>query len=250
MGSLYKNTHNYLDQIEEDSVIVEIGSDRGEGSTLYFAELAKKYNTVLHTVDILDTAMQAINHQSIKWHIARGSDWAKTDYSNIAKKISILYLDNFDYIWDISLKDSSAQSVWNEEIFLNTRGENWPKEYCEYHQLPDWVREEIETQFNISYDNMISQMTSDYQLHGQRLSNEECQLEHFKQIYYLLPWLADNCVVVFDDTFKHNGCWIGKNGPGVLLLQSNGFEIVYEGSQWNQSPDPIVGAGVILKRTN
>ena len=58
------------------------------------------------------------------------------------------------------------------------------------------------------------------------MNNNNCQIEHFKQIYYLFPWLADKCIVIFDDTYCYNECWLGKNGPGVIFLQANGFEIV------------------------
>ena len=43
---------HFLEVVDQGSVFVEVGSDRGEGSTPFLAELAASYNTILHTVDI------------------------------------------------------------------------------------------------------------------------------------------------------------------------------------------------------
>jgi len=53
---LYRNTQKYIVNVEKDSVFVEIGSSsHREGSTLYYADLAHQYNTILHTVDLNNT---------------------------------------------------------------------------------------------------------------------------------------------------------------------------------------------------
>lgn len=100
MGTTFTLAEKFLEKIEPDSVFVEIGSDRGEGSTQYFADLAQQHNTVLHTVDLLDRKNKNNDHPSVRWHIGAGSTWAQTEYPKIGKKISLLYLDNFDWTWD------------------------------------------------------------------------------------------------------------------------------------------------------
>ena len=44
----FKRAEQWLPMVGPDDVFVEIGSDRHEGSTIYFAELAVKNATVLH----------------------------------------------------------------------------------------------------------------------------------------------------------------------------------------------------------
>ena len=243
MGTLYRNVSQHIEELEPNTTIVEIGSDRGEGSTIYFAELAKKYSLEFHTVDILDNAKSQNNHLDINWHIAVGSTWCQETYPLIDKKISILYLDNFDYIWDVTYHGSTPDSMWNEEIYNNLRGESWPEQFTPYNQLPKWLQEEVVNDYDISYDLMLNEMKKQYAKFGFELSNTSCQLEHFKQLYYLIEYLADNCIVVFDDTFKINDCWTGKNGPGVSLLLTLGFNIV-------DQVDIKLNKGVILKRGN
>jgi hypothetical protein len=166
--------------IEPGSIFVEIGSDRGEGSTRFLASQAEMYNTVLYTVDINDYASKTIQHPNVKFFVEPGSSWVKHTWPNIAKKISLLHLDNFDWIWDIN-------------------------------NIPDWISNQITTyreKFNV------------------KMTNENCQQEHLEQLLGLAPWLADECLVLMDDTFLHNGGWSGKCGPGVVYLKTLGFRVV------------------------
>lgn len=241
MGSLFKKTHECITNIDSGSVIVEIGSDRGEGSTLYFAELAAKYNIELHSVDILNNAQTKISHSSIKWHTAIGSDWCRDMYPQINKKISIMYLDNFDYLWNNNRTDDTIDSeLWNKSVYDIIKGVDWPPDFCKFENLPPEFQAEVT--FPITYNLMMQEMRAQYKAFGFTLTNSECQLEHFKQLHYLYPWLADDCIVVFDDTLRYNDCWIGKNGPGVIFLLAMGFNIVKEDIRG------ILERGVILKR--
>lgn len=101
MGSLnYLDIDRYLDRVESNSVFVEIGSDRGEGSTPHLADLAMKYHTVLHTVDIEDRRRQSNYRSNIIWHRARGSEWAANTWPSLGHKICLLFLDNEDWTYD------------------------------------------------------------------------------------------------------------------------------------------------------
>jgi hypothetical protein len=166
--------------IEPDSIFVEIGSDRGERSTQYLANLARTYDTILYTVDIDNHAQRTIQHPSVKFFIESGSSWVKNTWPGISKKISVLHLDNFDWIWNIN-------------------------------DIPEWIARQItkyQHKFNIS------------------MTNENCQQEHLEQLLGIAPWLADECLVLMDDTFLHNGGWSGKCGPGVVYLKTLGFRVV------------------------
>lgn len=110
MGYLnYANLDRYLDPVESGSVFVEIGSDRGEGSTPHLADLAKKHDTVLHSVDIENRRRSTNDRPNIIWHRARGSDWAESVWPTIGSKISLLFLDNEDWIYH-SDAESNHQS--------------------------------------------------------------------------------------------------------------------------------------------
>ena len=119
---------------------------------------------------------------------------AKINCQNLIKKISCLYLDNFDYIWDIDLnlskRDISQRKFYQEEV-------------------------------------------------GMPMTNQNCQVEHMKQMIALFPYLAEDVVVVFDDTHTLNDCWVGKCGANVIWLLAQGFEIVRQ---------EFFEYGVIMKR--
>ena len=103
MGQLYLETEQYLSSVNGNSVFVEIGSERGEGSTSFFANIAKKHNIALHTVDVVDHARTELSTKfdNIIWHINTGSVCASDIFPTFDKTISCVYLDNFDYIWDL-----------------------------------------------------------------------------------------------------------------------------------------------------
>jgi hypothetical protein len=166
--------------IAPDSIFVEIGSDRGEESTQYLAGQAETYGTILYTVDVDEYASKTIQHPAVRFFIEPGSSWVKNTWPSVAKKISLLHLDNFDWVWDIN-------------------------------DIPGWIANQITTyreKFNIT------------------MNNENCQQEHLEQLLGLAPWLADECLILMDDTFLHNGGWTGKCGPGVVYLKTLGFRVV------------------------
>jgi hypothetical protein len=102
MGRIYQHIGNYLES-NTPGVFVEIGSDRGEGSTAWLDALATEHNTKLITVDISSKAQAHLADKlpNTEFVVQSGSDWAD-DFYESGQGISVLYLDNFDYIWDIN----------------------------------------------------------------------------------------------------------------------------------------------------
>lgn len=191
MGKIYQSVASYLpDNIK--GVFVEIGSERGEGSSLMLDRLAGQYSTRLISVDISSDAQQHYRHQlfNTEFVVASGSDWAK-NFAAQNTDIALLYLDNFDYIWDIN---------------------------------------------NIS--PAIRQQMHQYAGQGIVMTNQNCQAEHMQQIIALRECLSPSAVVVFDDTYCYNDCWIGKCGPAVVYLQAHGWSVVHQ----------TLDCGVIMKR--
>jgi len=82
MGKIYKDINNFLPQTPR-GVFVEIGSDRGEGSTQTLAVMAQQHNTRLITVDISSKAQSRLSHTltNTDFVVASGSAWAR-DFAN------------------------------------------------------------------------------------------------------------------------------------------------------------------------
>lgn len=101
MGQIYQHIGAHIDT-DGSGVFVEIGSDRGEGSTVYLNQLASQHNTTLITVDVSGKAKSRWQQQltNTEFVVQSGSKWARE--VAITHNIDVLYLDNFDYIWDIN----------------------------------------------------------------------------------------------------------------------------------------------------
>jgi hypothetical protein len=108
--------------------------------------------------------------------------WSSQYGETCGAPISLLYLDNFDYNYNVD---------------------------C----TPEFVLQQIEL-----YKNKFNL----------EMTNQNCQVEHLSQLINLYPYLCENCLVGFDDTFQSNGCWVGKNGPGVLYLLTKQWHIVHQ----------------------
>jgi hypothetical protein len=203
MGITFKKAEEWLPPPDENNVFVEIGSDRYEGSTEYFANLAIKNKTVLHTVDLSFEPQERITRDGpvpgIFWYQADGSTWARDVFPKLNKTISCLYLDNFDYNWDVA----------------NTNADTY-KQQQEY--LEKW---------------------------GIEMNNLNCAAAHLQQMILLLPFMNQKSIVICDDTYPSNDCWLGKCGAVIVYLSLNGYQIVKA-----ENPENADGYshGVILVR--
>jgi len=126
MTRIYGQIDEYFDykiitHVDSDTVWVEIGSERGEGSTFNLLAQANKFNIVLHTVDTSDHCSKTMHQPNLVCHVARGSDWSKTFHTAINKKISLLHLDNFDWIWNpYNIDPSIQQQIQDYKNNFNT----------------------------------------------------------------------------------------------------------------------------------
>lgn len=102
MGRVYQHIGTYIHSTA-NGVFVEIGSDRGEGSTAWLDALAAEHSKKLITVDISGKARGHLESKltNTEFVVQSGSDWAD-DFAHNSTDIDVLYLDNFDYIWDIN----------------------------------------------------------------------------------------------------------------------------------------------------
>ena len=134
-----------------------------------------------HSVDIDPSdAQNRIRYDNINWHKSPGSEWCRDTLPVLNTKISVLYLDNYDYIWNVN------------EVY-------------------DFIQRQ-----QIQYREKL----------GIELNNKDCQIEHARQMSRCLPYMAAKSLVLLDDTYLHNDCWVGKNGASVVWLQAIGWRIL------------------------
>lgn len=206
MGTYYKNVEKYLDQIDNGSW-VEIGVDRGEGSTKFFADLAAHHGNKFYGVDadseqIARAASSLSKADSLPEHIslvaAKGEDFL-LDWSNNRpqEKISLAYLDNFD--WDYWLGKQ-------EESFVPIQKQHYR-------------------------DTMKVEML-----------NINSQITHLAQAVRMLPLMSDNSIIVCDDTWFHpsEGMFIGKCSAVIPLLLISGYTLL-DHSGYRQNSGAILG---------
>jgi hypothetical protein len=101
MGKLYQKSQEYITVTDPGSAILEIGSDRWEGSTVWLANIAERLDMHFYSVDIDDSAQRRITHPRITWCISEGADWCRAVLPVLDHKIGLVYLDNFDYDWRV-----------------------------------------------------------------------------------------------------------------------------------------------------
>jgi hypothetical protein len=191
MGRIYQKVNQWF-RPSEQGVLVEIGSDRGEGSTHWFNSLAAQHRKKLISVDVVSKAKSRWQDEltNTEFVVQDGAEWAQ-QFAQTNVTIDLLYLDNFDYIWDIN---------------------------------------------NVSA--AIELQMLEYSQRGVTMTNQQCQVAHLKQLIALHSCLSPTAVVVFDDTYCYNDCWIGKCGAAVVYLLSQGWHVA----------DQSLDCGVILTK--
>lgn len=225
MGTYYTKTLDYIDKIDPAGSWLEIGLDRGEGSTKFFSDLASKKSVNFYGVDAdhsqverarlgLSVTGQAIleangslrmETQDLPAHVklfhAKGEDFlAQFKKNNLDEKFSLVYLDNFD--WD----------YWcNREPEPFVAGQK--QHYRDY--------------MKIEMTNMHSQMT------------------HLVQAIRLLPLMTERSIIVCDDTWYHpdEGVFIGKCSAVIPYLLLNGYKI-FNNQGYRQNSGAILGRGI------
>jgi hypothetical protein len=192
MSNFHLNAQPYLEQLsynKDTDIILEIGSDRDEGSTPFFNGLSEGTELPFYTVDIVDEVKHKFTHlENIRWEIRDGATWAKEVLPTLNKKIKVLYLDNYDW----SNPGLNADRIKEQYI-----------------------------KYNIQWSNLGS------------------QVEHLKQMINCLPYMAEQSLIICDDTpyVESAGIYIGKSGAVVPFLLIHNYKIVYSGNN-----------GVILSR--
>lgn len=190
--SPYKMLDNQFQTLSTDSTkcVVEIGSERGEGSTAYFRDWSHAHGLDFHTVDVTNDAQTHFTNNTayggvggINFHVVEtGHAWCRDVLPTLGKQIAVLYLDNFDWIDPVNLQYQ-------------------------------WLHDQIAA----------------YAARGVVMSNENSQEEHRLQTQYCLPYMAQQSVILIDDTYQDVNSptgWGGKCGTAIPLMLAAGYAIV------------------------
>ena len=131
MGQLFRKTANLFSYSSPNQAIVEIGSDRYEGSTAFFAEQSSKHQLWLHTVDIDGNCAHRIRRTAneylarIKFYQQDGVDFAR-HYRGPG--IHTVYLDNFDWDWE---PGNPNRMIDEQRTWYALRGYEMNNENCQ-----------------------------------------------------------------------------------------------------------------------
>ena len=124
MGVFYQKLAQYASELDQDHIIVEIGSEMGEGSTDFICDLAHQLSIPFYSVDVF-CAKHRVRAETVTdtiWQQMAGSVWARDVLPGLGKKIAMLYLDNFDYTWDINITTlSDIGSGLIKNIIVNAK---------------------------------------------------------------------------------------------------------------------------------
>jgi hypothetical protein len=217
MGTYYKKVAEFVDQIDQGAWI-EIGVDRGEGSTKFFADMAKTKSTKFYGVDadenqitraraVLSAQGKMILGNDGQFYLAQGllpdhvelvHSFGETFLENLTPQpVSMVYLDNFD--WDYWVGGQ-------EESFVPAQKQHY----------------------------------RDYM--GTEMTNINSQKAHLAQAMLLMPMMSDNSIIVCDDTWYHpnEGVFIGKCSAVIPYLMLNGFELLHS-QGYRQNSGAILG---------
>jgi hypothetical protein len=217
MGTYYKQVEQYIDQIDLGAWI-EIGVDRGEGSTKFFADMAENKATKFYGVDadegqiararaVLSAQGKMVLGTDGQFHLVAGNlpdhielthSFGETFLQNFAPQpVSMVYLDNFD--WDYWVGGQ-------EESFVPAQKQHY----------------------------------RDYM--GTEMTNINSQKAHLAQAMLLMPMMADNSIIVCDDTWYHpnEGVFIGKCSAVIPFLMLHGFELMHSNG-YRQNSGAILG---------
>ena len=130
----FKKIEHYVTDIKVTGDLLEIGSDRGEGSTHEMIKIALNNNKIVHSVDmdpsIIDTNIKRYSNNPVKFYNLKGEEFLD-QYTNF--KFSVILLDNFDWNW------------WINE-------NSWP-DFLKRQQ------DDYKTRFNIDMNNNNSQIS-------------------------------------------------------------------------------------------
>jgi hypothetical protein len=155
---LHTKILEYLPELS-DGVLLEIGSDRGEGSTQFFAGLVYGISREFYAVDPSDFVEQNVKYfveqiPNVHFFKTTGEKFLQ----NFDKKIAYAYLDNYD--WNAA--EDEPVDTWEDWVVemineYTARGEQHSNENCKQVHL-----EQTKLIANLAADRCIIQFDDTY----------------------------------------------------------------------------------------
>jgi hypothetical protein len=193
MGAPYTildHIHN-VDYDPITDIVVEIGSENGEGSSKWLYQWSTARGMNFYSVDV-EPRKEEMYCSKINWVISEsGSVWCKDILPGLNKSIKVLYLDNFDYMY----------------------GDTHPT-------IPDIYREQVK-----SYANRGIIMNNQNSMEEHRLQTKYCLPYMAEQSIIIMDDTYYNPQLQSQDPseLKH---WYGKCATALPLMIEAGFSIV------------------------
>ena len=138
------NFDRYMPQLTE-GCLVEIGADRGEGSTQHMAELARQYNRQFYSVDfdedIATNARTSVMHlDNAHVFYDTGEHFMTQMFPQINKKICAAYLDNFDWQYKDGNEKMHQRQIREYKDNHNTEMTNLNSQLVHFQQTIEIVK--------------------------------------------------------------------------------------------------------------
>ena len=110
MGQPFSFLEKVKEQIDPSGIVLEIGTNRGEGSTPWLWEFCFRNGLDFHTVDINPERCQEGKKEipTLNVHCMKGEEFLV----NTGYMISAAYLDNFDWIWEFNKYQDTQKPDW------------------------------------------------------------------------------------------------------------------------------------------
>lgn len=181
-NTAYTLFESVKDQLGAGNLFVEIGSERGEGSTMFLQKLATQTQNDFITVDIDPIYLGP----SINAATMSGEQWVSRVLPTLKKKVSLAYLDGFDWIYKPEMVRGGTASVDT------------------YNLIGEYSKK------GLKLNNVESSLSCLRQVIG--------MLPHLADRCAII--FDDTWFDAKSDTF------MGKGGSSVYFLLANGFELL------------------------
>lgn len=222
MGTYYRQVEQYLDKIDPIGAWMEIGVDRGEGSTKFFAEHAKSRNVQFFGVDADPTQIENAKRNLSKTGqaVINADGSVKMDYKDLPEHITLVQAKGEEFL--IALEKSNPDQKFSL-VYLD----NFDWDY--------WVNRQEE-----SFVPKVKQHYRD--IMGIEMTNMNSQITHLFQAIKLLPFMTAKSIIVCDDTWYHpdEGVFIGKCSAVIPYLLLNGYKFLHN-EGYRQNSGAILG---------
>lgn len=221
MGTYYKAVEKYFDKIDSGSWL-EIGVDRGEGSTHFFANHAGQRGVKFYGVDAdPDQVSRTVQNLRLTGQATINPDGSITQVvGDLPKHVKIFHQTGEQFLDDFVQQNP-------QERFSLVYLDNFDWDY--------WVGGEEES--------FVPAQKQRYQeIMGVQMNNLNSQITHFLQAIKLQNIMTENSIIVCDDTWYHprEGVFIGKCSVVIPLLLINGYKIL-DSQGYRQNSGVIMG---------